>query len=666
MPPASPAPAPATPPASAALAAVAPAIGSNAIAVSGQLAVTPGQTLAARVLQIQAGMVELALAGGVVMATTDLPLELGQSLRLVVGAAGSDGVTLRLAPEGPLPGAPAQTPAGTLTAAGLPSSAASALLSALADQGAEIPTGAALANLAARAADAQVSTPAQAAAFVRLAQAGLPTTPATVAGLAQLLDGAPLGRALTNILDAAAARLATTPAPAAGGAPVPTPATSGATSSVATATAPSGQIPVATQVVEGGANWRGVSTPNGASPITTPAAAPPAGASPLPAAASAAPAVAAAAPAQASAATATAPAQTTATEAPDASITALVARLTRLVHDVEAGAVEGRGDTLQRAVLQLGAGIERGAAHAQASAHEAPVRALLLALAAHPAVDPSLARAAGGVADAVGAQALAGPTLPPPAGADPSSMNGAYMQIPLPGGGTAEVRVSPDAEGDGVSGEKPRRLAFLLHLSALGPVMVEATAGPRGVDATVRVAGDEARRHLDGLAPELTDALRRTAPRASVSVERLSGPAPERLLAASPLVGTRRVGVSDPQTPPRRTAVALRYRRHDDPAPRITAAGSGPVADRILAIAREHDLPLREDPDLIEALSVLNLNAMIPPELYDVIAEVLAWAYRANSSFTSTTRGARGRIGRSPPRYRGRHVHGGHTRRSVT
>ena len=100
--------------------------------------------------------------------------------------------------------------------------------------------------------------------------------------------------------------------------------------------------------------------------------------------------------------------------------------------------------------------------------------------------------------------------------------------------------------------------------------------------------------------------------------------------------------MSEPQTPPRRTAVALRYRRHDDPAPRITAAGSGPVADRILEIAREHDLPLREDPDLIEALSVLNLNTVIPPELYDVIAEVLAWAYRANSSFPSTTRGVAG------------------------
>ena len=92
----------------------------------------------------------------------------------------------------------------------------------------------------------------------------------------------------------------------------------------------------------------------------------------------------------------------------------------------------------------------------------------------------------------------------------------------------------------------------------------------------------------------------------------------------------------------RPAAVALRYRREECGAPRVTAAGSGPVAERILEIAREHGLPLREDPDLVEALSILDLNAMIPVELYDVIAEVLAWAYRANSAFASTTRGLSG------------------------
>ncbi len=92
--------------------------------------------------------------------------------------------------------------------------------------------------------------------------------------------------------------------------------------------------------------------------------------------------------------------------------------------------------------------------------------------------------------------------------------------------------------------------------------------------------------------------------------------------------------------PPRRpAAVALRYRSEEAPAPRITAAGTGGAAERIIALAREHGLPMREDPDLVEALAILDLNTLIPPELYEVIAEVLAWAYRANSSFSSTTRG---------------------------
>ena len=79
-------------------------------------------------------------------------------------------------------------------------------------------------------------------------------------------------------------------------------------------------------------------------------------------------------------------------------------------------------------------------------------------------------------------------------------------------------------------------------------------------------------------------------------------------------------------TPRRPVAIAVRYRSGDDPAPRVTAAGTGSVAERILELAREHGLPLREDPDLVEALSVLDLNSLIPAELYDVIAEVLAWA----------------------------------------
>jgi len=87
-----------------------------------------------------------------------------------------------------------------------------------------------------------------------------------------------------------------------------------------------------------------------------------------------------------------------------------------------------------------------------------------------------------------------------------------------------------------------------------------------------------------------------------------------------------------PDRRPRR-AVALTYEAGRDHAPRVAASGAGPVADRILAAAREHGVPVREDPSLAEALSGLDLWEHVPPELYAVIAEVLAWAYRAESDY---------------------------------
>lgn len=82
-----------------------------------------------------------------------------------------------------------------------------------------------------------------------------------------------------------------------------------------------------------------------------------------------------------------------------------------------------------------------------------------------------------------------------------------------------------------------------------------------------------------------------------------------------------------------RRAVALRYRHGADAAPAVAAAGAGEVAERILAVAEREGIPLREDPDLVEALAGLDVDDLVPPELYRVIAEVLAWAYRANHRY---------------------------------
>jgi flagellar biosynthesis protein len=74
-----------------------------------------------------------------------------------------------------------------------------------------------------------------------------------------------------------------------------------------------------------------------------------------------------------------------------------------------------------------------------------------------------------------------------------------------------------------------------------------------------------------------------------------------------------------------KVAVALHYNQVD--APTITAKGSGEIADMILKIARENNIPLHEDRDLVTLLSKLELGDEIPEILYRAIAEVISFAY---------------------------------------
>jgi flagellar biosynthesis protein len=75
----------------------------------------------------------------------------------------------------------------------------------------------------------------------------------------------------------------------------------------------------------------------------------------------------------------------------------------------------------------------------------------------------------------------------------------------------------------------------------------------------------------------------------------------------------------------RRRATAMRY--EGTGAPKITASGQGYIADRILQVARENGIPVREDPALAEALAALELDTEIPEDLYVAVAEAIAWAY---------------------------------------
>lgn len=79
-----------------------------------------------------------------------------------------------------------------------------------------------------------------------------------------------------------------------------------------------------------------------------------------------------------------------------------------------------------------------------------------------------------------------------------------------------------------------------------------------------------------------------------------------------------------------RKAVALKYDPSQSDAPKVAAKGQGMLADRILETARENGIPIQEDPALVEVLSKLDLDQQIPPELYNLVAEILTFIYRSD------------------------------------
>lgn len=73
-----------------------------------------------------------------------------------------------------------------------------------------------------------------------------------------------------------------------------------------------------------------------------------------------------------------------------------------------------------------------------------------------------------------------------------------------------------------------------------------------------------------------------------------------------------------------KTAVAISYDPQDT-APKVVAAGKGYLADKIINKAKEVDIPIQQNPKLANTLSKLEIGSFIPPELYEVVAEVLVF-----------------------------------------
>jgi flagellar biosynthesis protein len=80
-------------------------------------------------------------------------------------------------------------------------------------------------------------------------------------------------------------------------------------------------------------------------------------------------------------------------------------------------------------------------------------------------------------------------------------------------------------------------------------------------------------------------------------------------------------------------AVAILYDSQSSPSPKVVATGKGEVARRIIETAREAGVHIQEDANLVELLSKVELGEEIPAELYQTVAEVLAFVYKVNEKF---------------------------------
>ncbi|MCH7694929.1 MAG: EscU/YscU/HrcU family type III secretion system export apparatus switch protein [Proteobacteria bacterium] len=83
--------------------------------------------------------------------------------------------------------------------------------------------------------------------------------------------------------------------------------------------------------------------------------------------------------------------------------------------------------------------------------------------------------------------------------------------------------------------------------------------------------------------------------------------------------------MTDQEQKPDKQAVALYYDQLT--APKVTAKGAGDLADKIIALALENDVPIREEPELVQLLAKVELGDEIPELLYVAVAEIIAFVY---------------------------------------
>ena len=88
----------------------------------------------------------------------------------------------------------------------------------------------------------------------------------------------------------------------------------------------------------------------------------------------------------------------------------------------------------------------------------------------------------------------------------------------------------------------------------------------------------------------------------------------------------------------RKEAIALPYNPSESTGPKVIAKGKGEIAENILQQATLYDVPIHEDPNLIQLLGQLDLNESIPEELYQAVAEVFSFIYHLDQKHSELKR----------------------------
>jgi flagellar biosynthesis protein len=80
-------------------------------------------------------------------------------------------------------------------------------------------------------------------------------------------------------------------------------------------------------------------------------------------------------------------------------------------------------------------------------------------------------------------------------------------------------------------------------------------------------------------------------------------------------------------------AVALHYDKQKDTAPRVLASGKGVVAEQIISLAFANGVRVRSDANLVNVLSQIDVDSVIPLEAFTAVAEILNYVYQANATY---------------------------------